>query len=88
MSGTTLGEQVSTFFKMHLHAATHYIINSSLHLATALILWAFNISQDPSCPIDTMNFSDGQSIRPNPFVVNFEPRVGNMEVLIGASFSQ
>ena len=35
-----------------------------------------------------MNFSDGQSIRPNPFVVNFEPRVGNMEVLIGASFSQ
>ncbi|KAI0086645.1 cytochrome P450 [Irpex rosettiformis] len=65
-----------------------HLANNSLYLSTALILWAFKISENPSRPINSMDFSHGQSIRPNPFAVNFEPRVGNIEELIGASLSQ
>ncbi|KAI0693913.1 cytochrome P450 [Cytidiella melzeri] len=64
-----------------------HLADNSLFLATAFILWAFRISQDPSHPIDTMGFSDAQNTRPNPFVVKFEPRIGNIEEVIGDTMS-
>lgn len=66
---------------------TDIMISSSLFLVSALLLWAFNISQDPLHPIDTMGFSDGQSIRPSPFMVNFEPRMANVEELVISTLS-
>ena len=54
----------------------------SLYINTALVLWAFDIVEDPSSPIDTMGFSDGAVIRPSPFKVIFKPRVANLEPLL------
>ena len=60
---------------------------SSLFINTALLLWAFNIKEDPNVPIDTMNFSDTMNVRPNSFKAVFEPRVENLEELVEASMS-
>ncbi len=47
-----------------------------------MILWAFNISQDPSAPIDTLAFTDTANTHPLPFKVKFEPRVQGLRDLI------
>ena len=47
---------------------------SSLFINTALLLWAFTISESTKAPIDTMNFSDTANVRPGPFEVVFTPR--------------
>ena len=45
---------------------------------TALMLWAFDISEDPAQPIDTMAIMDGGLAHPFPFTVRFKPRIANL----------
>ncbi|KAF7796940.1 hypothetical protein EIP86_008126 [Pleurotus ostreatoroseus] len=59
-----------------------HVANNSLFINTALILWAFNIRENPEAPIDTMNFTDTANVRPLPFKAIFEPRVDNLEEII------
>ncbi|KIP04789.1 hypothetical protein PHLGIDRAFT_31183 [Phlebiopsis gigantea 11061_1 CR5-6] len=59
-----------------------HVANSSLFINTALILWAFNISEDPSTPIDDMNFSDTANVRPGPFKAVFTPRIDGLRKLV------
>lgn len=59
-----------------------HVANHSLFINTAMILWAFNISQDPSVPIDTLAFTDTANTHPLPFKVKFEPRVQGLRDLI------
>ncbi|KAK0470449.1 cytochrome P450 [Desarmillaria tabescens] len=49
-----------------------HVANRSLFINTALLMWAFNISQDD---VDTMRLSDSPNMRPLPFKVTFEPRM-------------
>lgn len=50
----------------------------SVFINTALTLWAFDISEDPAHPIDTMAIKDGALAHPYPFVVRFKPRIANL----------
>ncbi|KAH7922532.1 cytochrome P450 [Leucogyrophana mollusca] len=52
-----------------------HVANRSVFINTALILWAFRITEDPSQPIDTMAFSDTANMHAAPFSVQFEPRL-------------
>ena len=47
---------------------------SSVLLNTALLLWAFNIKEDPSSPIDTTAFRCSLITSPLPFSAIFEAR--------------
>ena len=59
-----------------------HVANRSLFINTAMLLWAFNIKQDPSSPIDTLAFTDVANTHPLPFKVKFEPRIHNLRELI------
>ncbi|KAJ6631172.1 cytochrome P450 [Mycena sp. CBHHK59/15] len=50
------------------------VANKSLFINTALLLWAFRISQDPKKPIDTMAFTNTANTHPLPFSARFESR--------------
>ncbi len=54
---------------------------SSLFVNTALLLWAFDISEDQSSPIDTMAFTDGVVAHPHPFELKFKARVPVEQIL-------
>ncbi|KZT11592.1 cytochrome P450 [Laetiporus sulphureus 93-53] len=60
-----------------------HVANNSLFINTALILWAFSITQNPSKPIDTFAFTDSANSHPLPFSVSLQPRVKNLEELLG-----
>ncbi|KAJ3489919.1 hypothetical protein NLI96_g1776 [Meripilus lineatus] len=51
----------------------------SVYINTALLLWAFQISEDPSDPIDPMAFDGGISVHIHPFKLRFQPRINNLE---------
>ena len=51
---------------------------SSLFINTALILWAFNITQDPSAPLEPDSFTDEALIYPKPYTVKFTPRIDDL----------
>jgi len=53
------------------------VASRSLYINAALLLWAFRITQIEGKEIDTMAFSDGAIVHPNPFEVKFEPRVSD-----------
>ncbi|KAJ7627632.1 cytochrome P450 [Mycena polygramma] len=61
-----------------------HVANKSLFINTALLLWAFRISQDSNKPIDTLAFTNTANTHPLPFSVCFEPRrdVKEMEQLL------
>ncbi|OSX61654.1 hypothetical protein POSPLADRAFT_1046942 [Postia placenta MAD-698-R-SB12] len=61
-----------------------HVADQSLFINTALVLWAFRISQDAQCPIDTYAFTDTANVHPLPFSLHFEPRVKDMEAMLGA----
>ncbi|KAF7323775.1 Cytochrome P450 [Mycena kentingensis (nom. inval.)] len=50
------------------------VANKSLFINTALLLWAFRITQDASRPIDSMAFTNHANTHPLPFAVRFTPR--------------
>ncbi|EGN94605.1 hypothetical protein SERLA73DRAFT_62286 [Serpula lacrymans var. lacrymans S7.3] len=56
------------------------VANRSVFINTALILWAFRISQNPSYPIDTHAFSDTANTHAAPFQVIFEKRMSEDEI--------
>ncbi|KAK0442714.1 cytochrome P450 [Desarmillaria tabescens] len=60
-----------------------YVADRSLFITTALLLWAFRISEDEKAPIDQRGFGgEGISITPDAFGVCFEKRVENMGELL------
>lgn len=59
-----------------------HVANRSVFINTAFLLWAFNISQDPSSPIDSLAFTDTANTHPLPFRVKFEPRIPNLREIV------
>lgn len=53
--------------------------SSSLFIVTVLLCWAFQISEDPSAPIDREEFGEGVIAQPLPFKAIFEPRIHLLE---------
>ena len=64
------------FAFQYAHRSGRY--HRSVFINTALTLWAFEISEDPAHPIDTMGIKDGALAHPCPFVVRFKPRISNL----------
>ncbi|THH11537.1 hypothetical protein EW145_g596 [Phellinidium pouzarii] len=56
-----------------------HVANRSVYISSACLLWAFNISQDPSSPIDPLAFTDTANAHPLPFRAKFEPRLQNLK---------
>ncbi|EGN92976.1 hypothetical protein SERLA73DRAFT_11095, partial [Serpula lacrymans var. lacrymans S7.3] len=50
------------------------LANHALFIATAHLLWAFRISEDPKDKIDTMKFTDSVNLHPEPFAAVFQKR--------------
>ncbi|KAK0209427.1 cytochrome P450 [Armillaria fumosa] len=60
-----------------------HVADRSLFITTALLLWAFRITEDENPPIDQRNFKgEGISITPEVFDVYFERRVEKMDELL------
>ena len=82
LCGTACGEQVRIALWLpdiilRTHSSSRH---SSLFINTALLLWAFNIREDPKAPLDSMNFTDTLNVRPLPFKMIFEPRMPANEI--------
>lgn len=52
-----------------------HVANRSIFINTALILWAFRLSENPAAKIDTHAFSDTATVHAAPFEVCLEKRV-------------
>ncbi|KAG2099581.1 cytochrome P450 [Suillus discolor] len=52
-----------------------HVANRSVFINTALILWAFRLSENPAAKIDTLEFSDTPSIHAAPFDICFAKRI-------------
>ncbi|KAG2099605.1 cytochrome P450 [Suillus discolor] len=52
-----------------------HLANRSVFVNTALILWAFRLSENPGAKIDTLAFSDTFIIHAAPFEICFEKRI-------------
>lgn len=46
--------------------------------------WAFDVREDPTAPINTMGFTDGSVVHPEPFRVRIEPRIHNLREILDA----
>ena len=51
-------------------------------VTTAQLFWAFNVSEDPSQPIDTLGMTDATITRPLPFKAIFTPRIKDVQRII------
>ncbi|KAJ7076089.1 cytochrome P450 [Mycena belliarum] len=51
-----------------------HVANKSVFINTALLFWAFRISQDSKKPIDSLGFTNTANVHPLPFSVRFGPR--------------
>ncbi|KAF5344799.1 hypothetical protein D9758_014422 [Tetrapyrgos nigripes] len=58
-----------------------YVANRSLFIATAFLLWAFQISQNSKSSIDTTPIPGAVGIKPKPFLAQYEPRIDQLEEL-------
>ncbi|KAJ3487188.1 hypothetical protein NLI96_g3713 [Meripilus lineatus] len=63
------------------------VADRSVFINTALLLWSFNISEDPSAPIDTMNFKLGITVDIHPFKLIFNPRVEDLKQHLTSDFT-
>ncbi|KAG2029545.1 cytochrome P450 [Suillus americanus] len=54
---------------------SQHVANRSIFVNTALILWAFRLSENPAAKIDTFDFSDTANIYAAPFEICFEKRI-------------
>ncbi|KAG1852411.1 cytochrome P450 [Suillus subalutaceus] len=52
-----------------------HVANRSIFMNTALILWAFRLSENPAAKIDTLAFSDTVVVHPAPFEICLEKRI-------------
>jgi len=57
-----------------------HVANNSVFINTALVLWAFRVSENPAVPIDSFAFSDTANMHALPFELNFEVRVPGAEI--------
>ncbi|KAJ7484706.1 cytochrome P450 [Mycena latifolia] len=74
--GSAIHEDLKVFqfgFGRRVCPGSH-VANKSLYINTALLLWAFRISQDSKRPIDSLAFTNTANTHPLPFSVLFEPR--------------
>jgi len=62
-----------------------HVANRSVFINTALILWAFRLSENPSSKIDTLAFTDSANMHAFPFEICFEKRVD--EKVMGELFA-
>ncbi|KAJ7138849.1 cytochrome P450 [Mycena filopes] len=76
--------QTSTSARRCVLIPTDMLQCRSLFITTALLLWAFRISQNPKAPIDTLAFANTVNTYPLPFSVRFDPRqnVDDMKQLL------
>jgi len=58
------------------------VAERSVFVNTALLLWAFQISQDPAKPIDTYAVLDSTIAHPLPFSIQVKERVPNVKDVI------
>jgi len=60
------------------------VANKSLFINTALLLWAFNISQDenPEKKIDTLAFTNTANSHPLPFCARFRKRFDGVKDIL------
>ena len=49
-----------------------------------MLLWAFEISENPKSPINVMGVKDGALAHPQPFSVLFKPRIDNLRGKLSA----
>ncbi|EMD34413.1 hypothetical protein CERSUDRAFT_86534 [Gelatoporia subvermispora B] len=56
------------------------VAERSVFINTALVLWAFELSQDPTKPIDTYAFRDRPIAHPEPFHVTYTPRIEKLQL--------
>ncbi|KAG1798565.1 cytochrome P450, partial [Suillus plorans] len=52
-----------------------HVANRSVFITTALVLWAFRLSENPAAKIDTLAFSDTTTVHAAPFEVCFAKRI-------------
>ncbi|KAG1807412.1 cytochrome P450 [Suillus variegatus] len=52
-----------------------HFANRSVFINTALVLWAFHLSENPAAKIDTLAFSDTANIHAAPFEICFAQRI-------------
>jgi hypothetical protein len=52
-----------------------HVANRSIFINTALILWAFRLSENPAAKIDTLAFSDTANVHAAPFEICLEKRI-------------
>ncbi|KAG1809041.1 cytochrome P450 [Suillus variegatus] len=52
-----------------------HLANRSVFINTALIMWAFRLSENPAAKIDTLAFSDTANIHAAPFEICFSKRI-------------
>ncbi|KAM5534989.1 hypothetical protein V8D89_011362 [Ganoderma adspersum] len=61
-----------------------HLADRSLFVTIALTLWAFDISEDPEHPINTMAIKDGALAHSEQFAVRFKPRVSELREKIAS----
>ncbi|KAG1849358.1 hypothetical protein C8R48DRAFT_677083 [Suillus tomentosus] len=81
---TAMEKSVRTSSSSSLHTvldAGRHIVNRSIFINLALLLWSFKIMQDPENPIDQSGCVDGVIAHPKRFAARFEPRFGDEGLL-------
>ncbi|KAI0792853.1 cytochrome P450 [Abortiporus biennis] len=64
-----------------------HLADRSLFINTAMLLWAFDIAEDPSAPINTMNFTDTANVQVSPFKVKLDPRIEDLERIVDSDLN-
>ncbi|KAG1854460.1 cytochrome P450 [Suillus subalutaceus] len=57
-----------------------HVANRSIFINTALILWAFRLSENPAAKIDTLALSDTATTHAAPFEICFEKRIDENQI--------
>lgn len=57
-----------------------HVADRSVFITTAVLLWAFRLSEIPSSPINVLAFTDTMNTHPLPFKANFEKRIKEAEL--------
>ncbi|KAH9921236.1 cytochrome P450 [Epithele typhae] len=61
-----------------------HLAERSVFINLALALWAFEISEDPTRPIDSLAVADAALSHPLPFAAQFKPRVASLTQKLSA----
>ncbi|KAJ7275075.1 cytochrome P450 [Mycena rebaudengoi] len=75
--GSGIREDLKTVFQFGFGRRVcpgSHVASKSLFINTALLMWAFRISQDAEKRIDTLGFTNTANVHPLPFAARFEPR--------------